>query len=110
MASVMEEVIIEAPADEIWRAIRDFDAGPVRMAPGFVVDSRLEGDVRVVGFADGSVARERFIAIDEDARRIVHSIIGGNLHPCTTTVRCRCSPTARTAAGSSGFTTCYRTN
>ncbi|MFF3223389.1 SRPBCC family protein [Nocardia suismassiliense] len=82
MASVKKELIIEAPAEQIWAIIRDFVAGPVRMAPGFATDSKLDGqDVRVVEFANGSTLRERLITLDEDERRFVYSIIGGSVTP-----------------------------
>jgi hypothetical protein len=81
MASVRTEITIEAGADDVWEVIRDFDKGPVRMAPGHVVDSVTEDGVRVVTFANGSVARERFIAVDDEQRRIVFSIIGGTVVP-----------------------------
>ncbi|MFI9404464.1 SRPBCC family protein [Nocardia sp. NPDC052316] len=82
MASVKRELIIEAPAEQIWAVIRDFVAGPVRMAPGFATESKLDGqDIRVVEFADGSTLRERLITLDEDERRFVYSIIGGSVTP-----------------------------
>lgn len=44
------------------------------MAHGHVLTSHAEGDIRVVTFADGTVARERLITRDDDARRIVYSL------------------------------------
>ena len=81
MASIGKEIIIESSADKVWDVIRDFSAGPSRMAPGFVVDTRVEADSRIVTFADGAVARERFVAIDHEARRIVYAVVGDTLRP-----------------------------
>ncbi|WFR73536.1 SRPBCC family protein [Prescottella defluvii] len=82
MASVQKEIIIDADPAAVWAIISDFTDGPVRMAPGFVTDSRLEEpDVRVVTFADGTVARERLIAFDDERRRLVFSIIGDTMQP-----------------------------
>ncbi|WP_433656278.1 SRPBCC family protein [Nocardia sp. CA-128927] len=82
MASVKKELIIEVPVENIWAIIRDFAAGPVRMAPGYAVDSKLVGpDTRVVDFANGSNLRERLVTIDDDDRRFVYSIIGGSVTP-----------------------------
>lgn len=81
MASIRREIIIESSAGEVWEVIRDFGAGPSRMAPGFVVDTRLEEDSRVVTFANGTVARERLVSIDDAARRIVYSIVGDTIRP-----------------------------
>jgi hypothetical protein len=48
----------------------------------FVTDSRLdEPDVRVVTFADGTVLRERLIALDDELRRLVYSAIGDTMQP-----------------------------
>jgi hypothetical protein len=81
MASISKEIVIESGADEVWDVIGDFAAGPSRMAPGFVVDTTLDAGCRVVTFANGTVARERCVAVDHDARRIVYSIIGGTTQP-----------------------------
>ncbi len=42
MASVQKEIIIDADPAAVWAIISDFSDGPIRMAPGFVTDSRLE--------------------------------------------------------------------
>ena len=82
MATVHKEIIIEADPADVWAIIGDFTDGPVRMAPGLVTDSRLdEPDVRVVTFADGTVARERLITLDEETRRLVFSVIGDTMQP-----------------------------
>ncbi|MEV0698426.1 SRPBCC family protein [Saccharopolyspora sp. NPDC050389] len=81
MASVQRELLIEATAEEVWSVIRDFGGGPDRMAPGFVSSTSLEDDVRIVTFTDGTVARERLVTIDEEARRIVYAVIGDTLQP-----------------------------
>lgn len=82
MTSVQREIIIEADAADVWAVVGDFVDGPLRMAPGFVTDSRLdEPEVRVVTFANGSVLRERLIALDNEVRRLVFSVIGGTMQP-----------------------------
>ena len=42
--------------------------------PGFVTDTRLDGDARIVTFANGSVAREQLVDCDEARRRLVYAI------------------------------------
>ncbi|WP_020524592.1 SRPBCC family protein [Catelliglobosispora koreensis] len=76
MASLTKEITIEASADEVWAVIGDFAGGPSRMAPGYVVDARVDGEHRVVTFANGTVAHERFVALDAGSRRIVYAIEG----------------------------------
>jgi hypothetical protein len=81
MASIKKEIIVNSSAQDVWEVIGDFGAGPSRMTPGYVVDTRVEGDSRVVTFANGTVAWERFVSVDDDARRIVYAIIGDTLKP-----------------------------
>jgi len=45
-----------------------------RLAPGFITDARLEGDTRIVTFANGMVAREQLVDCDEARRRLVYAI------------------------------------
>jgi carbon monoxide dehydrogenase subunit G len=82
MATVQREIRIAAPPGRVWALVSDFHSAPVRMAPGFVTDSTPGGaDVRVVTFASGAVARERFVACDETTHRTAYSIIGGTVAP-----------------------------
>jgi carbon monoxide dehydrogenase subunit G len=86
MATVHTEITIEAPADAVWAVIGDFADGPKRMAPGFVLDSHLldtdtDASVRKVSFAGGAVVQERLIAVDDEHRRIVYSVVGGTVRP-----------------------------
>ena len=81
MASISEQIVIESSAGDVWEVIGDFATGPSRMAPGFVVDTRTEDDCRIVTFANGSVAKERRVSVDDDARRIVYSVVGGTAQP-----------------------------
>lgn len=77
MASVIREIIIEATPDTVWAAVGDFANGPLQMSPGVFVDCHLdEADVRTLTFADGTVASERLIARDDQARRIVWGWVG----------------------------------
>ena len=76
MASIHKEISIAAPAEHVWAAVRDVGAVHERLAPGFVVDTRLEEGARVVTFASGLVARELIVDIDDAARRLVWSVVG----------------------------------
>jgi hypothetical protein len=76
MASIRREVQVNAPADKIWDAVRDVGAVHRRLAPGFVVDTKLEEGARVVTFANGLTARELIVDVDDAARRLVWSVVG----------------------------------
>jgi carbon monoxide dehydrogenase subunit G len=77
MASLHREIELNAPAEEVWDAARDVGALHTRLVPGFVVDTRVEGEVRVVTFANGLVAREAIVSIDDQRRRLVWNATGG---------------------------------
>jgi hypothetical protein len=79
MASIRKEFLVEAAAEDVWAALRDFGAVHHRLAPGFVVDARLEGEARVVTFANGAVARELLVGIDDEARRLAYTVVEGRL-------------------------------
>ena len=75
MASIREEFPVAAPADAVWAALKDFGAVHERLASGFVVATEVDGDARVVTFANGAVAREVLVAVDDDTRRLVYSVV-----------------------------------
>jgi hypothetical protein len=74
MASLHKDILIDAAPDDVWAAVRDFGAVHTRLAPGFVTDARLDGDARIVTFANGNVARELLVDCDEARRRLVYAI------------------------------------
>ena len=79
MASIRKEALIDVPPDEVWAAVRDIGNVHTRLAAGFVTDCRLDGDARIVTFANGLVAREPIVDIDDAERRLVWANVGGRL-------------------------------
>ena len=79
MASIRREVLIEARGEDVWDAVRDVGAIHKRLAPGFVVDTRLEDGARIVTFGNGFVVREVIVDVDDTARRLVWAAVGGRL-------------------------------
>lgn len=77
MATIHKEIHIDIPTDLAWSAIRDVGAVHQRLAPGILVDAQLEGDSRIVKFANGLVARELIVTVDDSARRLAYASIGG---------------------------------
>jgi carbon monoxide dehydrogenase subunit G len=77
LASIRTEILIEAPPEEVWSAVRDWGALHQRLVPGFVTDTRLNEGDRIVTFFDGIVVREVLVDLDDEARRLVWSIVGG---------------------------------
>jgi hypothetical protein len=74
MASIRKEFLLSCSAEQAWDALRDFGAVHERLVPGFVLDSRMDGDARIVAFANGSVARETLVTIDDADLRLVYMI------------------------------------
>jgi hypothetical protein len=74
MASIYKDIPINAPAPDVWDAVRDFGALHTRLAPGFVLDSKLDGDARIVTFSNGTVARELMVDCDDERRRLAYAV------------------------------------
>jgi carbon monoxide dehydrogenase subunit G len=77
MATIYKEIIIDAPVEHVWDAMRDVGALHTRLVPGFVTNTRLEGDVRVVTFANGMVVTEPIVSLDDTRRRLVWTLKEG---------------------------------
>ncbi len=88
MASIRKEVQIKAPRDQVWDALRDVGALHTRLVPGFVVDTRMEGNARIVTFGNGMVAREEIVDVDDATCRVAWAIVGGRFlhYNCTAQV------------------------
>ena len=77
MASIRKEMALRADPAKVWDAVRDVGAIHTRLAPGFVTNVTLEGDARIVTFANGMTAKELIVDVDDAARRLVWSIVEG---------------------------------
>lgn len=73
MATIRREFVLAVPPDAFWDAVRDVGAVHTRLAPGFAVDCRLDGETREVRFANGLVATERIVSVDDGERRLAYS-------------------------------------
>lgn len=90
MTTIRKDIPLKTPAAQVWDVIRDVGAIHTRLAPGFVVDTRMEEGARapdgtgsrpfarVVTFANGHVARELIVTVDEESKRLVYSVVGGS--------------------------------
>ena len=87
MASIHKDIPIDSPAHEVWDAVRDFGALHTRLVPGFVRDTKLDGDVRIVTFANGTVAREQLVGCDDTQRRLAYTIASERLRQHSASVQ-----------------------
>lgn len=76
MTSIHKEIHLAASSDSVWDAVRDFAAVHTRLAPGFVTACKMDGDARIVTFANGTIARELLVDCDDARRRLVYAIVG----------------------------------
>ncbi|MEU9077722.1 SRPBCC family protein [Kitasatospora sp. NPDC048538] len=83
MATIVQDVPVDAPADRVWDAVRDVGAVHRRLIPGYVLDTRVEGDVRHLTMPGGTVIRELIVSVDDDLRRLAYSAVEGFTLPLT---------------------------
>ncbi|WP_406095110.1 SRPBCC family protein [Streptomyces sp. NBC_01013] len=81
MAHIRKEFLIDNSPENIWEVLRDVGSVHERLVPGFVTDTRMEADTRIVTFANGVVVRELIVDIDEAARRVAYAVVGGSMTP-----------------------------
>ena len=75
MATIRKEMQIRAAANAVWSALADFQNVHKRLAPGFVTDSKPDGNTaRVLTFANGSVVTETLVTMDEKHHRLVYVV------------------------------------
>ena len=77
MATLHNSVFIQVDPEKVWDAARDVGALHTRLVPGFVVDTQLEAEARIVRFGNGLVAREPIISIDDERKRLAWGAEGG---------------------------------
>jgi uncharacterized protein YndB with AHSA1/START domain len=76
VATIRKEVEIRSSPEHVWEALRDVGALHTRLAAGFVVDAKMDGNARMVTFGNGTVVREDIVTVDDAARRVVWAIVG----------------------------------
>ena len=74
MASIHREISLKPPPEAVWDVVRDVSAVDTRFAPGFVTDLVMEDGDRIITFANGFIAREVIVDLDETTRRLAYSV------------------------------------
>jgi hypothetical protein len=80
MATIRKEILIDTTPEAAWDALRDVGALHTKLVPGFVTDTKMEGNTRVVTFGTGMTVREEIVAIDPSQRRVAWAIVGQQFH------------------------------
>ncbi|MEU1230911.1 SRPBCC family protein [Streptomyces sp. NPDC005828] len=81
MAHIHKEFLIDNTPEKVWEALREVGAVHQRLVPGFVTDTRMETDTRIVTFANGVVVHELIVDVDEASRRVAYAVVGGSMAP-----------------------------
>ena len=79
MATITRSVDVAPAPDKFWEAVRDWSHVHRRLCPGVLTDCKVEGEARTVTFANGLVAKELIVAVDDEARRLVWAVVGTQL-------------------------------
>lgn len=74
MASIHEERAVEVSAAKAWAALREVGNAHKLFAP-VLVDAEMRGDTRTVQFANGMVAHERIVDVNDERRRVAYSAL-----------------------------------
>jgi len=75
MASIRKQIQINTSPEQVWDALRDVGALHTRLAPGFVKDTRMDGNARIVTFGNGMVVREEIVSVDAERRRVCWAVL-----------------------------------
>jgi hypothetical protein len=74
MACIQRDITVEIDPARAWASLRRVHAAAELFAP-VLTDSSVEGDVRTATFANGMVARERIVDVDDARRRVAYSAL-----------------------------------
>jgi hypothetical protein len=77
LGSICEDILIARTPEDVWDAIRDIGNVHRRLVPDQVVDTTMEGDIRILTFSSGGMVRELIKAVDDEERRMAYSVIDG---------------------------------
>jgi hypothetical protein len=76
MPAIHHEESLAVDAADAWAALRQV-GHPQRLFAPVLSDGYIEGDVRTVTFANGMVAREHVLDIDDARRRVAYTVLDG---------------------------------
>jgi hypothetical protein len=77
VACIRKELLLEARPEDVWSAVRQFNAPHEKLVPGVLVECRAEPGARVVTFANGLVVRELLVELNDETRRLCWTARGG---------------------------------
>lgn len=75
MATIRHEQRIAVPAEKAWGLLRQAELADRLFSP-VLVSCTMQDDVRIVTFANGLVASEQIITIDDADQRLAYYVMG----------------------------------
>lgn len=76
MASIPHQLAVEVDSEKAWEALRRVGEADKLFGP-VLVDAQLDGNTRIVRFANGMVVRERILDVDDKSRRVAYTVLDG---------------------------------
>ena len=74
MASIRKEIVIDTGIEPAWDALRRVGEPHTLFAP-VLTHASIEGHVRTVHFANGMIAHERILDVDDECRRVAYVVL-----------------------------------
>ena len=90
-------------ATPVWQKLRDFGAVHTKVAPGFLTDLKMDKGDRILTFFNGMVARERMVTLDNEACRLVYTVVEGQASHYNAAVQVFPAGDGRSVAGHRNF-------
>jgi hypothetical protein len=75
MTSIYREVVLQTGAAKAWQALRD-PLNLTNVFAGVLTAVSFDGEVRTVTFANGNVAQERMVSVDDHRMRLAYTVCG----------------------------------
>ncbi len=73
MASIHKEILLEATPEQVWAAVRAVGAMRQRLAPGFVVDTCVEGNAGILTYASRGRSVSLLVTVDDEVRWLAYA-------------------------------------
>jgi Polyketide cyclase / dehydrase and lipid transport len=76
MASIYRDLDVDVSAERAWGELRRVGEPDKLFAP-VLIGAQLNGDTRTVRFANGMIAQERILDVDDNRRRVAYTVLDG---------------------------------
>ena len=74
MASIHKQIAVAVDATTAWQSLRRVEKAHELFAP-VLTECRLDGGIRTVRFANGTLVREQILDVDDERRRVAYAAL-----------------------------------